>query len=181
VLKTRGFAIALAAVVSHGSKYLFRLIAASRERRPIFPFLQLSAFRHNGHDFSEDEFRSPCRFGFSNKRRTSPSGSGDPNWIRAYADEYLNLADSIRPCQPSMADYSLLFRRKRSRDSGGSLECSQSQPSHPSFGRRRWISRASFFHYTCRSWRPDSIPVSVYLQNQGCRRERSSWRLVSAL
>jgi len=69
VLKTRGFAIALAAVVSLGSKYLFRLIAASRERRPIFPFLQLSAFRHNGHDFSEDEFRSQCRFGFSNKRR----------------------------------------------------------------------------------------------------------------
>lgn len=26
-------------------------------------------FRHNGHDFSEDEFRSLCRFGFSNKRR----------------------------------------------------------------------------------------------------------------
>src|ERR1022692_4707609 len=26
-------------------------------------------FRHNGHDFTEDEFRSLCRFGFSNKRR----------------------------------------------------------------------------------------------------------------
>ena len=25
-------------------------------------------FRHNGHDFSPDEFRSLCRFGFSNKR-----------------------------------------------------------------------------------------------------------------
>ena len=64
MLKTRGFAIALAAVVSHGSKYLFRLIAASRERRPIFPFLQLSAFRHNGHDFSEDEFRLSVSFRF---------------------------------------------------------------------------------------------------------------------
>ena len=61
MLKTRGSAIALAAVVSHGSKYLFRLIAASRERRPIFPFLQLSAFRHNGHDFSEGELSAGVR------------------------------------------------------------------------------------------------------------------------
>jgi hypothetical protein len=26
-------------------------------------------FRHNGHDFSQEEFESLCRFGFSNKRR----------------------------------------------------------------------------------------------------------------
>jgi len=31
-------------------------------------------FRHNGHDFSEDEFRSLCRFGFSNKRRALTIG-----------------------------------------------------------------------------------------------------------
>ena len=31
-------------------------------------------FRHNGHDFSEEEFRSLCRFGFSNKRRSLTIG-----------------------------------------------------------------------------------------------------------
>ena len=31
-------------------------------------------FRHNGHDFSEEEFRSLCRFGFSNKRRALTIG-----------------------------------------------------------------------------------------------------------
>ena len=31
-------------------------------------------FRHNGHDFSEDEFRSLCRFAFSNKRRSLTIG-----------------------------------------------------------------------------------------------------------
>jgi hypothetical protein len=38
-------------------------------------------FRHNGHDFTEDEFRSLCRFGFSNKRRLLTIGVSR-DWIQ---------------------------------------------------------------------------------------------------
>jgi hypothetical protein len=62
-------------------------------------------FRHNGHDFSEDEFRSLCRFGFSNKRRALTIGFRGIGFKSVFS-----LGPTAQILTPTLAFY---FDRKR--------------------------------------------------------------------
>ena len=62
-------------------------------------------FRHNGHDFSEEEFRSLCRFGFSNKRRSLTIGFRGIGFKSVFS-----LGPSAQILTPTL---SFRFERKR--------------------------------------------------------------------
>jgi hypothetical protein len=62
-------------------------------------------FEHNGHDFTEDEFRSLCRFGFSNKRRLLTIGFRGIGFRSVFS-----LGDAVKVATPTLA---IRFERNR--------------------------------------------------------------------